>query len=152
MLNCAVAFVVASLALGWAPAVRAQASAIDSADVVAAVAGFHAALSAGDSAAALAMLSQDAVIVEAGTIETLHEYRGQHLPADIEFAQTASSSRQVMTLRVAGGVAWVVSSSTTTGSFRDRPVNSAGAELIVLSKDSGKWRIRAIHWSSRRRS
>ena len=53
---------------------------------------------------------------------------------------------------VAGDAAWVTSTSTTVGSFNGRAVNSTGAELMVLSKDTaGEWRIRAIHWSSHRR-
>ncbi|HSM17476.1 MAG TPA: nuclear transport factor 2 family protein [Gemmatimonadales bacterium] len=147
-----IAFIVLSLATGWVPAVLAQAFAADSADVIRAMGGFHAALSAGDSAAALDLLGQDVLIAESGTIENLREYRAHHLAADIEFARAVASSRQVIGLSIVGSVAWVVSSSTTTGSFRDRPINSDGAELMILSKDSGTWRICAIHWSSRRRS
>ena len=38
---------------------------------------------------------------------------------------------------------------TTTGSYRDRPINAAGAELMVLVRTPVGWRITAIHWSSR---
>jgi hypothetical protein len=48
-------------------------------------------------------------------------------------------------------VAWVVGTSTTRGEYRGRPVNSAGAELMVLTRTPHGWRIAAIHWSSRRR-
>ncbi len=37
------------------------------------------------------------------------------------------------------------------GEFRGRPVNSAGAELMVLTRVQGTWKISAIHWSSRTR-
>ncbi len=151
MSTCHTALVVVSLVLASAPAGLAQEPATDSAVVVATAAEFHAALSAGDSVAALDLLSEDVVVVESGTIETLQEYRAHHLPADIEFAQAVPSSRHVIEVRVMGNVAWLVSSSTATGSFRGRTINSAGAELMVLSKNAGKWHIRAIHWSSRRR-
>jgi hypothetical protein len=85
------ALVVLSLALAWARPGLAQTPTTDSAVVVATAARFHAALSAGDSVAAIGLLSQDAVIVESGTIETLQEYRAHHLPADIEFAQAVPS-------------------------------------------------------------
>ena len=59
----------------------------DSSDVAATVDRFHAALSAGDSTGALALLADDAVILESGGVETRDEYRSHHLPADIAFAQ-----------------------------------------------------------------
>ena len=39
--------------------------------------------------------------------------------------------------------------SRTTGTYRERAINSAGAELMVLSRTADGWNIRAIHWSSR---
>ena len=139
------------LALALAPSAPAQNLPADSAAAVATVAAFHAALSRGDSVTAIDLLSADALIVESGAIETLEEYRTGHLPSDIEFASATSSARRLVRVTVAGHVAWVVSSTATTGSFRDRPVNSTTAELMILGKRAGGWHIRAIHWSSRRR-
>jgi ketosteroid isomerase-like protein len=59
------------------------------------------------------------------------------------------STRGEPTVTVSGDVAWVVSTSRTTGTYRERQINSAGAELMVLSRTPEGWRIRAIHWSSR---
>lgn len=138
------------ITLGWTYSGRAQTPITDSAEVVATAVEFHAALSAGDSAGVLGLLSPDAIIVESGTIETLQQYRAHHLPADIAFAQAVPSARHVTEVRVAGNVAWLVASSTATGSFRGRTINSVGAELMVLGKNAETWHIRAIHWSSRR--
>lgn len=124
-------------------------TAADSASVT--VATFHMALAQGDSSAALALLAPDVVILESGGLETLGEYRSHHLPADIAFARAVPSSGADSRVAVAGGVAWVTTTSTTTGTFRDRPINSQNAELVVLSRESTGWRIRAIHWSSRNR-
>jgi ketosteroid isomerase-like protein len=52
---------------------------------------------------------------------------------------------------VAGDAAWAVNTNEYKGTFRDRPVDSVGVELMVLTKDAAGWRIRAIHWSSRAR-
>jgi ketosteroid isomerase-like protein len=46
-------------------------------------------------------------------------------------------------------VAWATSTSTARGEFRGRPVNSEGAELMVLTRTPEGWKISAIHWSSR---
>jgi ketosteroid isomerase-like protein len=110
---------------------------------------FHAALARGDSAAALRLLAPDAVILEAGGLESRTQYREHHLPGDLAFAQAVPSERAVPTIVVVGNAAWVVGTSRTTGTFRDRAVNSVGAELVVLSRESEGWMIRAVHWSSR---
>lgn len=117
----------------------------------AAVAAFHVALGRGDSSSALALLAADAVILESGGLETLGEYRSHHLPADIAFTRAVPSSGAVSHAAVVGSVAWVTTTSTTTGTFGDRAINSQNAELVVLSREPIGWRIRAIHWSSRSR-
>jgi ketosteroid isomerase-like protein len=125
----------------------------DSAEVVAVVANFHAALADGDSAKALSLLAPDAVILESGEVQNLAEYRAHHLPADIAFARAVPSSRSVIGVAVSGNSSWVTASSVTAGTYNGRAVNSAGVELTVLSRTGtgAPWRIRAVHWSSRRR-
>ena len=124
----------------------------DSSDVLGVVDAFHRALAAGDSIAALALLAPDVIILESGGSETRDEYRGHHLPGDIAFARAVPSRRVPLKVTIQGDVAWVSATSIVQGQFRDRPINSAGAELVVLSRSaSGRWLIRAIHWSSRAR-
>lgn len=124
----------------------------DSAAVASVVRAFHHAIETGDSAAALALLSPDAIVLESGGIESRAEYRSHHLPADIAFGMAVRSKRGPMTVRVLGDAAWATSTATTEGTFRSRAINTAGAELVVLSRSAaGQWRIRAIHWSSRNR-
>ena len=124
----------------------------DSVAAAAAVATFHSALRAGDSAAVLALLAPDATILEAGGAETVAEYRGGHLPADIEFARATASEPSAVTVRVRGEVAWATSVSRVHGEFRGRAIDSDSAELMVLVRDATGWRIAAIHWSSHRRA
>lgn len=126
-------------------------SAGDSAAVAAVVERFHEALTNGDSAAAVSLLAADATILESGGVETRAEYMSHHLPGDIAFARAIRSTRGPMQITVHGDAAWATSTSTTVGTYRDRAINSAGAELMVLSRSSDGWRIRAIHWSSRAR-
>lgn len=129
--------------------VQAQSAASDSAAVASTVNGYHAALARGDSAGALRLLAADAVILENGSLETREEYRSHHLPADIEFAQAVPTRRGAVQITVSGDLAWASSASVTQGSYRERAINSAGAELMVLSRTEAGWVIRAIHWSSR---
>lgn len=129
----------------------ARGPASDSAAAVAVVRRYNELLAAGDSLGALALLTDDAVVLEGGGVETRAEYRLHHLPADMEFARAVRSERIVRRVSVRGDVAWVSSTSTTQGEFRGRAVNSTGAELMVLVKTPTGWKISAIHWSSRSR-
>jgi ketosteroid isomerase-like protein len=145
---------LALLAAAAAPAgagAQTATAAGDSVRVAGAVDGYHRALAAGDSAAALALLAEDAVILESGGVESRAEYRGHHLPGDIAFARAVRSERGPVHVRIVGDVAWASSTSVSQGEFRGRAINSAGAELMVLRRTAEGWRIAAIHWSSRTR-
>src|SRR5687768_3651233 len=77
----------------------------DSAAVAATVASYHRALANGDSATALSLLADDAVILESGGIETRAEYRSHHLSSDIEFARSVKPVDAPLTVTVRGDVA-----------------------------------------------
>lgn len=130
----------------------ANAATPDSIAVAKVVNDFHAALSKGDSATALRLLSNDAVILESGAVEARSEYRSHHLPADIEFAKAVAEKRGPLHVTVKGPVAWTAGTSETKGEFKGRAIDSTGAESMVLTKETTGWRIRSIHWSSRRRA
>lgn len=123
----------------------------DSAAAASTVRAFHEALARGNATGVLGLLASDAVILENGDQETREEYRSHHLSADIEFAQAVPARRSAMQVAVNGDVAWASSTSVTQGSYRERAINSTGAELMVLSRTATGWEIRAIHWSSRTR-
>jgi ketosteroid isomerase-like protein len=141
----------AALLSASATSVMAQPPQGDSAAVAAVVGRFHDALAAGDSAGALALLAPDVVILESGGAETRDQYRSHHLPADIAFARAVRSERSPVRVSVRGDVAWAHGTSATKGEYRGRPIDSAGAELVVLVRTAEGWRISALHWSSRNR-
>lgn len=149
MLTTMLAGMLVTAVAGAAPS-RGAAAASDSAAILAVVEGFHAALAAGDSAGALSFLAPDAVILESGGLETRAEYAAHHLGADMAFAREVPSTRAITEVFQDGGTAWVASVTTAKGTYRGREISSQGAELVVLSRTNGGWRIRAIHWSSRR--
>lgn len=119
--------------------------------VTAVVNAFHAAVKAGDAKGAAELLAADSVFLEGGGIETRAEYVANHLPEDIKFEQAVSSAYKTDKVTVLGDAAWVVSIGELSGTFDNRPINLTLVELMVLSRESQGWRIRAIHWSSRRR-
>jgi ketosteroid isomerase-like protein len=122
----------------------------DAAGVAATVHGFHAALSSGDAEAAARLLAADAVVLEGGAKETRDEYVGHHLLEDIKFAKAVPNTRSRPEVTVVGDVAWAVSTSVMQGTYQASALNLVGAELMVLTRTSSGWQIRAIHWSSRR--
>ena len=143
--------VASGAALLLASGVRAQPAAADAALVAATIERFHAAVRAGDRDAALRLFADDALILEAGAVETLSAFRAHHLDEDIAFERAVPAKRSAPRVTVQGDVAWAVSESEVAGTFKGRAVNAAGAELVVLTRGAAGWRIRAIHWSSRRR-
>lgn len=143
------AFAAACCILIAAVPATARAQTTDQEAVAATVRAFHDALARGDSLAALRLLAPDALILESGGLETRDEYRAHHLPGDVAFARAVPSRRDEPRVVVAGDVAWVVGTSRAAGTYRERPVNSMGAELVVLSRAPAGWLIRAVHWSSR---
>ena len=118
---------------------------------MAVVRAFHEALTAGDSAGALAALAEDVVIYESGGVEASRaEYASHHLGADMMFAAAVTREVEHQTSGMSGDVAWVLSRSHTTGTFRDREMNTRGTETMLLRRTDDGWKITHVHWSSRR--
>lgn len=130
--------------------VRGQSSHADSVAVVAAVSGFHGALTEGDSVKAIAFLASDVVVLESGVAQSRADYLGHHLGADMKASKTSTGERTVTQVTVVGTAAYVVATTFTPGSGTN-PQGSDMVELMVLSKSQAGWQIRAVHWSSRRR-
>lgn len=125
--------------------------AADSTAVVRVANRFRQMLSTGDTAGLGALLAPDLKVAEGGSVENRKEYLSHHLSADIEFAKAVKDERTSFHYSCEGNVAWLVSTSTSTGTFGGRDINSVGAELMVLSRTPMGWKIRAIHWSSGKR-
>jgi ketosteroid isomerase-like protein len=118
-------------------------------DAASVVGAFHRALQSGDKAAALESLAPDALVYEGGRIERdKAEYASHHLSADAAFA--AATKRIVMRQSGAaiGDMAWIASEAKTSGTYRDRAINSLSTETMVLRRTGDTWQIVHIHWSS----
>jgi ketosteroid isomerase-like protein len=113
---------------------------------------FHAALRRGDTAAAAALLSDDALIFESGGVErSKAEYAAHHLPADAEFSRAVSSNVTRRAGDSDGPVAWVSTEGRTTGAYKRKPIDLLTAETMILRRAGGQWRIVHVHWSSQPR-
>ena len=120
-------------------------------DVVAVMESFYGAMKRGDQAAAMQHIADDAVFVESGRLETRAEYEANHLPADIDFERQVTGKRSPWQVKFSGDTAWGIATTEFDGTFDGAPVNFVSAQLAVLTRADGTWRIRSIHWSSRRR-
>ena len=116
------------------------------ADVVAVVDAFYGAVAAGHADVAMGLIAPDAVFVESGKIETRAEYEANHLPADIEFESQIKPIRGPARVTFDGrDTAWVISRAEYDEGNPEKYINT---QLMVLTRDSGSWRIRSISWSS----
>jgi ketosteroid isomerase-like protein len=114
------------------------------------VADFHTALAAGEREAALARLDPDVLIFESGGAElSRDEYAAHHFGADMAFS--AATQRTIVDQQSGeiGDSAWVLTQSKTTGTFREKAIDSRGTETMLLRRGTDGWRIIHIHWSSR---
>ena len=116
------------------------------ADVTAVVEAFYGGVTAGDSAAVMQLIAPDAVFVESGKIETRAEYEANHLPADIDFERQVKAQRGPLRVTFDGrDTAWVISRAEYDEGNPEKYINT---QLMVLTRDTGEWRIRTISWST----
>src|SRR5207237_8178157 len=99
-----------------------------------AVHAFHAALAHGDAKAALALLAEDAVILEAGTAQTRDEYAGEHLGEDIAFAIAVQTTRINEAVRHAGNLVLATATTHSQGNLDGHKIDRNGAGFVVLAK------------------
>ena len=129
-------------------ALTATASAASPKDTLAA---FHDALTSGDKARAVSLLSPEIAIYESGYVErSRDEYASHHLGGDIEFAKNSTRKVLKQTERIDGNTAVVWEESETTGTVRGKPVHVFGTGTAVLEMKGDAWAIVHVHWSSRK--
>ncbi|MDO9588147.1 MAG: nuclear transport factor 2 family protein [Brevundimonas sp.] len=122
----------------------------EAADAATVIDAFHAALKAGDTTAALALMAADVMIYEQGGAErSRDEYASHHLGSDAAFAAASEAAVARRSGWADGDVAWITSEGRTTGQFNGRAVDRLTTETMVLKRHAEGWRIHHIHWSSR---
>lgn len=143
-----VSIAILCLTLFMARTGRSESSAPDTASAGAVLDAFHKAMVSGDSKRVMSLLAPDALVVEAGTVQTRSEYESEHLAEDIAFARALPGNQTSRKIQEVGEAAWVTSTFRVTGRFRDHAIDNRAAETAVLTRTVGGWRIRTLHWSS----
>lgn len=123
----------------------------DEADVRTTLESFYGAMRSADTAGAMALIAEDAQFVEGGRLETRDEYEKNHLPSDISFEKQVIGKRGPWRISFRDDTAWAIATTDYDGIFDGAPVAFTSAQLAVLTREDAGWRIRSIHWSSRRR-
>lgn len=110
---------------------------------------FHKTLMTGDTNEALALLADDVLIYESGGAEASKaEYASHHLAADMAFLKNVTQSILARSAQANGDTALVTSQGKTIGTYKDKAIDSASTETMVLRLIEGQWKIVHIHWSS----
>lgn len=110
---------------------------------------FREALESADSATVLELLHEDVRVYEGGYAETLEEYRSDHLPVDIEFAEAVEAETRRDEVVPGEDLALYLREYSVSGTFQDQDVEAEGTETLGMVPTGEGWRIRHIHWSSR---
>jgi ketosteroid isomerase-like protein len=118
-------------------------------DAPATATAFFAALAKGDVPTVLSYLAEEVVIYESGGQESSRdEYAAHHLPLDVAFL--ANMKTQVLDRKHGGEgkVAWVITRSRFTGTYKNKAVDLYSTESLVLHHGPAGWKIVHVHWSS----
>ena len=110
---------------------------------------FHKALMTNDTNQALALLADDVLIYESGGAEASKaEYASHHLAADMAFLKNVTQSVVTRSAQASNDTALVTSQGKTIGTYKDKAIDSASTETVVLRLIGEQWKIVHIHWSS----
>jgi len=111
---------------------------------------FHSALAKGDRNAVEALLSDNVQIYEQGGAErSKTEYASHHLQSDMEFSAATRAEQTARSGLILGGLAYVITEGTVSGTFKGKAIDSVTLETMVLRREKEGWRIVHIHWSSK---
>lgn len=107
----------------------------EAADAAATVDAFHSALKAGDGDRAAALMSEDALVFEAGGAErSKAAYAAEHLAADAKFEGAATATVRRRVGAAAGGMAWIATEGRVQGRSGEKVIDRLTTETMVLRK------------------
>ncbi|MBB3167425.1 YybH family protein [Simiduia aestuariiviva] len=108
---------------------------------------FHAALVAGDVATARALLADDVLIFEGGVERSADQYASHHMLSDMKFLKQMKQKILEHKVDIYGDTAVSSRRTHTTGTYKEKAIDSLGFETLHLVKTTSGWKISHIHWS-----
>ena len=147
---------VVSAAFAIVMATSASAQDPRSEDIKRWLTSYDAAFGAKDLTRLAAFYYPDVTIYEGGSVNTgWVDYRDHHLGPELEEMQSPTLAHSDVTVQMLdkdGGAAYVTSEYRLKTRIKDRDIDAAGLETLIVVKGSeGGWKIRHSHTSSRRR-
>ena len=118
-------------------------------EVVQVLDDFRMAIISNNQEEASELLTNDARILESGGIETKEEYLSHHFHSDGKFLSAMGQEVKSQKVKSNGKTAWLSTVSHMQGTYDDQDISINSAELAVLVKIDGDWKISSVHWSSR---
>ncbi|MBU3018232.1 nuclear transport factor 2 family protein [Paraglaciecola agarilytica] len=114
-----------------------------------AVSLFHQALRTGDKKTARALLADDVIIFEGGGVErSADEYASHHMLSDMKYLAAIASKQLEHQVFTNDDMAYSISRSKTTGTYKGKKVDNTGMESMTLKNTDSGWKITHIHWSN----
>jgi ketosteroid isomerase-like protein len=111
--------------------------------------GFHTAIEKGDVNKVLSLLAPEVTIYEQGFAETSRDaWATNQLKDAIEFALRTERRTLRRESKQVGDLAYVVTTTLTTGTIEGHKLELEGAETAVLRQEAGVWKIVHLHWSA----
>lgn len=108
------------------------------------------ALRTGNEAQVLALLDENVVILEGGHAQTSRsDYMSGHMKSDMAFLPNVTSETLDRKVSRQGDLAWVITHSRTTGTYRGECIDQASREMLVMKHDGHDWRITLVHWGDK---
>lgn len=117
-------------------------------DPVAVMEAFHHALAEGDGEAALALLHENATILEGGHLQTRSQYASGHLASDMEFARAIDTEIVSRSMEASEEQAMVSTRTRLSGEFRGESVDQEISETAGLVRTQDGWRIASLVWTA----
>ena len=94
------------------------------------------------------MLADDVIIFEGGGIErSAEEYANHHMLSDMKYLAAIESKKLEHQVFISGDMAYSISRSKTSGTYKDKKVDYTGMETMTLKSTDSGWKITHIHWS-----
>lgn len=115
---------------------------------VATVEAFHHALVEGNSEAALALLHEQATLLEGGNLETKQEYAAGHMAGDMAFLAQVDTELLSRDEQTSAGQSVVTSQASMTGTVDGEAVDVVVTGVATLVKTDAGWLITQMSWTS----
>ncbi len=107
----------------------------------------HQALTDGDKATVKTLLAGDLLVLEGGHSQTsAKDYMEGHMLSDMAFLAHMTREVKEQTSGNSDRVAWVKTTSSLKGTYKDKEMNLTSTETLVLRRSDTGWKIVFIEW------